>query len=147
MKKLDLKFVDSMPQRLEDGILYVSIRFRIVSHNCCCGCGNEVVVNLAPTGWQLTYDGESITLFPSIGNWSLPCRSHYWIRNNGVQWAPQWSPKQIAASRAREAAVNEKSVSGSQPPAAPVNSLPEGGQVEINPRGSLWQKLKKRLHF
>ena len=88
-----------MPRPLEDGILYVSIRFGIVSHNCCCGCGNEVVLNLSPKGWQLTYDGESISLSPSIGNWNFPCRSHYWIIRNRVRWAPSWSDKKIQKIR------------------------------------------------
>jgi Family of unknown function (DUF6527) len=108
MKKLQHKFVDTMPAKLEDGILYVSIRFRIVSHNCCCGCGNEVVVNLSPAGWQLTFDGESISLSPSIGNWTLPCRSHYWIRNNTVQWAESWSKKKSLAAQKLDALTNER---------------------------------------
>lgn len=108
MKKLQHKFVDSMPQQLEDGILYISIRFRIASHKCCCGCGNEIVTNLSPAGWQLTYDGESISLFPSIGNWTLPCRSHYWIRNNGVQWAETWSKKRSFVAQKNDALSHER---------------------------------------
>ncbi|WP_417924835.1 DUF6527 family protein [Collimonas pratensis] len=26
--------------------------------------------------WSLTYDGKTVSLDPSIGNWSLPCRAH-----------------------------------------------------------------------
>jgi hypothetical protein len=91
-----------MPRPLEDGILYVSIRFGIVSHNCCCGCGNEVVTNLSPKGWQLIYDGESVSLYPSIGNWDFKCRSHYWITRNKVRWAESWSDKKIRKVRALE---------------------------------------------
>jgi hypothetical protein len=108
MKKLELKFVDSMPQPLENGTLYVSIRFRIVSHNCCCGCGHEVVTNLSPSGWQLTYDGESISLFPSIGNVSLPCRSHYWIKRNQVIWEKAFSHAQVDARRDNVGKKNQK---------------------------------------
>ncbi len=86
MKRLTLQFVEYMPRPLEDGILYVSIRFRIASHNCGCGCGNEVVTNLSPHGWQLTYDGETVSLHPSIANPDFPCRSHYWIVQNEVRW-------------------------------------------------------------
>ena len=99
MKKLQHKFVECVPKPLEDGILYVSIRFGIVSHNCCCGCGNEVVTNISPNGWRLTYDGESISLYPSIGNWDFKCRSHYWIVRDEVRWAERWSDQKIRKAR------------------------------------------------
>lgn len=35
---------------------------------------------------RLTFDGESVWMDPSVGNWSLPCRSYYWIRGNHIQW-------------------------------------------------------------
>lgn len=108
MKRLQHKFVETLPRPLEDGILYVSIRFRIVSHNCCCGCGNEVVTNISPRGWQLTYDGESISLHPSIGNWDFPCRSHYWIVRNNVQWARTWSEEEIKKVRELENATESR---------------------------------------
>jgi hypothetical protein len=57
------------------------------------------VTPLSPLDWKLIYDGESISLDPSIGNWSFKCRSHYWIRQGRVVWAPRWSRDQIAAGR------------------------------------------------
>jgi len=111
MKKLQHKFVEFMPRELEDGILYVSIRFRIASHNCCCGCGNEVVTNLSRNGWQLIYDGESVSLYPSIGNWDFQCRSHYWIIQDEVQWAERWSDKKIKRIKSLEAKIGTNSES------------------------------------
>jgi hypothetical protein len=93
------RFLERIPELLEDGVLYVSIEFCVALHRCCCGCGSEVVTPLSPTDWQLTFNGESVTLYPSIGNWSLPCRSHYWIRNNHVTWAEAWSEEKIIAGR------------------------------------------------
>jgi hypothetical protein len=61
------------------GVLYVSPGYATVTHLCCCGCGAEVVTPLSPTDWKLTFDGVAISLSPSVGNWSLPCRSHYFI--------------------------------------------------------------------
>jgi hypothetical protein len=61
----------------------------MAAHRCCCGCGEEVVINLAPKGWQLTFDGCSVTLDPSIGSPHLACRSHYWIRHDCVIWVEQ----------------------------------------------------------
>lgn len=97
--RLQHTFLDSFPDQLAPGTVYVSIRYATVAHLCCCGCGSQTVTPLGPTEWKLTFDGESISLYPSIGNWSFPCRSHYWIRNNTVQWAPRWSDRKISANR------------------------------------------------
>lgn len=88
--KMEHKFVEFIPDELEDGTLYISITYATVLHKCGCGCGNEVVTPLSPSDWQLTFNGETISLFPSIGNWSFPCRSHYWIRKNEVVWVKDW---------------------------------------------------------
>jgi hypothetical protein len=99
VKTLSPSFVEFMPDVLEDGVLYISPRFALVSHKCCCGCGEEVVLKLSPTDWHMIYDGETVSLRPSIGNWGLKCQSHYWITKNQVQWAPKWSDKEIQANR------------------------------------------------
>jgi len=106
MKKLQHKFVEHIPAPLEDGILYVSIPFRVVLHKCCCGCGNEVALNLSPKGWQLTFDGQSVTLYPSIGNYSFKCQSHYWITNNIVEWVSKTSKGENPHPRQREESKN-----------------------------------------
>ncbi len=62
------EFVEYIPEHLKDGTVYVSIPFATAAHKCCCGCGKEVVTPLTPTDWQLTFDGETISLEPSIGN-------------------------------------------------------------------------------
>lgn len=95
-------FVKSIPEKLEERTLYVSMDYATVTHKCCCGCGREVVTPLSPTDWKLTYDGVSISLLPSIGNWGFDCKSHYWIVRNTVKWADQWSTEQIAAGRAHD---------------------------------------------
>lgn len=75
------QFVESFPDELENGILYVSLTFNTAVHLCACGCGMQTVTKLAPKEWCMTYNGESISLYPSIGNWGFKCRSHYWIKN------------------------------------------------------------------
>lgn len=80
-------FVRSVPDELERGVLYVSMEFASAIHLCACGCARQVVTPLARDGWTLTYRGGGITLSPSIGNWKLPCRSHYWIRDGQIEWA------------------------------------------------------------
>lgn len=93
------EFVVSVPDVLEEKVFYVSTRFCVVSHLCPCGCKSEVVTPISPTDWELIFDGESITLDPSIGNWTLPCRSHYWIRRNKIKWSGNWSESKIEKAR------------------------------------------------
>jgi len=93
------EFVTAIPGRLEQGVVYVSIPYATVAHLCACGCGQEVSTPLSPTDWSLIYDGETVSLSPSIGNWSLPCRSHYWIRTDQVVWAKAWTQKRIEQGR------------------------------------------------
>ncbi len=95
MMNLTHEFVKTIPEQLKDGVIYVSINYATVIHKCCCGCGNQVVTPLSPTDWKLTFDGKTISLSPSIGNWSFPCQSHYWITNDEVRWATKWSRQQI----------------------------------------------------
>lgn len=99
------KFVEVIPETLEPGVLYISMQYRTATHKCCCGCGHEVVTPLGPTYWRLTREGDLVSLFPSIGSWALPCRSHYWIKRNAVLVAEQWSDARIANAQKREREV------------------------------------------
>jgi len=96
------KFVEFIPEHLEAGVLYVSRRYATASHLCCCGCGLEVVTPLNPAKWRLTERDGAVSLAPSIGNWSLPCKSHCWIMGNRVRWAGAMSPEMITAVKARD---------------------------------------------
>jgi len=88
------KFVKSVPETLEDGVIYISVEYATAIHKCCCGCGNEVVTPFSPTAWELTFDGKTISLYPSIGNWNFKCQSHYWVTKSNVEWVPKWDKKQ-----------------------------------------------------
>lgn len=93
MKTMKHKFVELIPEKLEENILYISLEHTTAIHKCVCGCGNEVVTPISPTDWQLIFNGEAVTLRPSIGNWSFPCKSHYFIINNKIKMAgkiPKW---------------------------------------------------------
>lgn len=89
------RFVELIPDKIEDGILYISLDYGAVIHNCACGCGSEVNTPLSPTGWEMSYNGEAVTLSPSVGNWSFNCRSHYWITDGKIEWASSWSDERI----------------------------------------------------
>lgn len=90
MMTLTHRFVEYIPEVIEEGILYVSIPFCTAIHKCLCGCGNEVVTPISKKGWKLSFDGESVSLNPSIGSWNLKCKSHYFITNNNIRWASSW---------------------------------------------------------
>lgn len=100
--RFEHRFVEEAPRALEAGVLYVSIQHKSVLHLCACGCGNEVVTPLAPHRWQLIFDGESVSLEPSVGNSVLPCRSHYFITNGEVDWHRPMTDKSIALARRRD---------------------------------------------
>jgi hypothetical protein len=93
------QFVECIPNTLKEGVLYVSIEHATAVHRCCCGCGLEIVTPLTPTDWTLAFDGDTVSLNPSIGNWSLPCSSHYWIEKNRVFWASRLP--QVAVEKIR----------------------------------------------
>jgi hypothetical protein len=95
MKTISFEFVEFIPEYLEDGVVYISTKYSTVVHKCCCGCQEEVVTPLSPVDWQVTFDGKTISLYPSIGNWGLKCQSHYWIRKNRVIWLERWSDTEI----------------------------------------------------
>lgn len=89
LKRFEPLFVTNVPRTLEAGVLYVSMEFGTAVHACCCGCGEQVVTPLAPKDWSLLYDGEAVSLWPSIGNWNMACRSHYIIQRNEIVWLRQ----------------------------------------------------------
>ncbi len=96
------EFVEFMPDILEENTLYVSMKFATAVHKCFCGCGSEVVTPISRAGWQLWFDGQNISLSPSIGSWGLACQSHYFVRNGQVVWAPKWSRNQVKEGRAAD---------------------------------------------
>lgn len=97
------EFVDVIPSDPEDGVLYISITYRTAVHRCACGCGEKVVTPIRPARWHITFDGDTVSLRPSVGSWQLPCQSHYVITNNQVHWARRWTPEEIAAGREHDA--------------------------------------------
>ena len=73
---------------------------------------------LGPHHWAMTYDGETVSLAPSVGSRTLPCRSHYFIRRDRVRWLPPFTDdegKGIPANRRLDARQR-----------APMNRLPFG---------------------
>jgi hypothetical protein len=102
---LEHRFVEQLPERLEPGVLYICMEYATSAHSCCCGCGEEVVTPFTPTDWKMTFDGETVSLSPSIGNWNFTCRSHYFIRCGQVIEAATWTDKQVEDNRRMDSSV------------------------------------------
>lgn len=100
--RLRAEFVEKMPDTLEDGVIYISQKYRVALHNCCCGCGEEVSTPLGPTEYSLRVDGDAVTVTPSIGNHDFACRSHYLIRGGSIVWAGAMSREAIEAGRSHD---------------------------------------------
>jgi len=125
------EFVEYIPNKLEDGTLYVCKVFGTAAHKCCCGCGKEVITPIGPTDWRLNFEGATVSLYPSIGNWSFECQSHYWIKRSKVIWVSQWSKREIEAGRSSEREEKEQYFRTRRGPTVPSDSL--------------WNKLMKWL--
>lgn len=129
------EFVDYIPKELEEGVVYIAPEFGTVIHLCCDGCGEKVSTPLHPAQWKLTFDGESISLSPSVGNWDLPCGSHYWIVNNKVRWAGTWTKHEIETGRKRDQHDVELHYS---------NENPEATKNHVRTKMSFWHRLWHR---
>lgn len=90
MKKIEefeIKSVERIPHVLVEGVLYVCLECQVAVHLCACGCGEKTVTPIDKVnGWVMKYDGQTVTLRPSIGNFNMPCKSHYFITKNKVRW-------------------------------------------------------------
>jgi hypothetical protein len=141
MKSLEHRFVERMPSSLDDGVLYISLEYGTILHKCACGCGLEVNTPLGRTDWALTYNGETISLWPSVGNWSFPCRSHYVIKHSEIHWAGDWSDEQIEKGRRADQAQKASQFRAtSQKEAAAATKMPEPAVVPVKTRG-FWQRV------
>ncbi|NDV56845.1 DUF6527 family protein [Bacteroides sp. 519] len=96
------RFVEIIPDAVEDDVLYISLKYCTAIHKCACGCGNEVVTPISPTDWKLIFDGKTVSLSPSIGNWSFNCQSHYWIKRNEIVYAREWDKEEIQFGRTND---------------------------------------------
>lgn len=125
--RVELRRVEFMPKVLEPGILYVSEKYRTAAHMCACGCGEKIRTPLGPTDWAVREGANGPSMWPSVGSWQRPCRSHYVIRNGGVNWAPQWSDAEVIAGREFEQEKREGHFAARKPK---------------NWRSRIWARLK-----
>lgn len=92
LKEIIPCYVENIPEEKQEGILYIALTHKVAVHLCACGCKEKVVTLLDKEhGWILSYnqnvlDGKKITLRPSIGNFNIKCKSHYYITENKIEW-------------------------------------------------------------
>jgi hypothetical protein len=134
------EFIELAPKTLEEGILYVSVEYASAVHNCFCGCGIKVATPISPTDWKLTFDGDTVSLWPSVGNWDFPCRSHYFIERNVVRWAGAMTREEIEEGRAADR--RRTTAYYSQTPTAVIAAQPNEPAVKAARRK---QSLLKRF--
>ena len=135
------KFVEYIPENIEDNVIYISVQYSTVSHNCCCGCGNKVVTPLSPTDWNLSYNGETVSIYPSIGNWGFPCQSHYWIRDNKIKWSRKWSKDEIVENHKKDVIAKENFYNKKKIEYNSTNKIPLNKSTKKQPKKLLWSKL------
>ena len=87
LNEIEPVYVEYIPENPEPGKLYISEKFRTATHLCACGCGNKVVTPLKDGFWWWMKDADGkVIIRPSIGSWNLPCKSHYHITHNRIEW-------------------------------------------------------------
>ncbi len=139
--RLEHRFVHYIPEQLEPGVIYISMDYATAAHSCCCGCGEQVITPFSPTDWKLMFDGETVSLWPSIGNWSFACRSHYIIRNSRVLGAEPWethrTDKGLNKDKRRKEEFFDKPDNADEPQ-KPIEKA-------IGQEWGLWDRIKKNV--
>lgn len=139
--RLEHRFVQYIPEQLEPGVIYISMEYATAAHSCCCGCGEQVITPFTPTDWKLTFDGETVSLWPSIGNWNFSCRSHYIIRNSRIVSAEPWDDDRISWGRHRDKTRKERYYSD-------TNTFTDGQNPNEKPmaqESGLWDRIKRKV--
>ena len=96
------ELVKLLRDELRETVIYISVPCRTVIHRRARGRGNVVETPIHPTQCARAGNGKAVSLRPSIGNWRLPYRSHHWIRESRVVWAPLGEDARAEAGRKEE---------------------------------------------
>jgi len=72
---------------MEEGVIYISDEYKTAAHLCLCGCKELTILPLTKGEWSYTIDKRDvISMSPSVGNYQLPCKSHYIITKGGANF-------------------------------------------------------------
>ena len=100
----------------------------------------DIVQRIHSTDWKLIFDGETVSLYPFIGNRNFPCRSHYWIWNSCVEWATNWSERKVKAA-IDEDRIQKSSYYGG----AEGGNLSQSSNEKPFGKYGLWPRFRERL--
>jgi hypothetical protein len=102
-----MKFVyeqaDPIPKLMKPGVVYHDTEFELAELLCPCGCGHRITL-LVPDGHQISVDGTTPSVSPSIAVCDAPCGSHFFIREGEVDWLAAFSPSRSASVMGRQVA-------------------------------------------
>ena len=73
-------------EKLEHGKLYISREFSCATYLCPCGCCNQIHIAFNKYLWNIIDKDGKVTIRPSILSDNLPCKSHYFITENHIDW-------------------------------------------------------------
>jgi hypothetical protein len=82
-------FTEEIPTEKKHGVLYISEKYEVAVHLCACGCGQQSVTPLRNGEWNITKNGDKVSILPSIGNFTGErpnYHAHYFIRENQIDW-------------------------------------------------------------
>lgn len=143
---MEHKFVDTIPGEIEDNVLYISLKYNVTKHLCPCGCGSEIVATLSPARYQLYYDGETVSLTPSFGNWLHECRSHYLIKKDKVVWAKSMPKHKSDAVIKRDQKELKEYINTKKKYKHKSEATIQKDQQELNTKKeSLFERIKNKL--
>lgn len=86
-----IEWVECVPKTIEEGVLYISEKYQGMEHLCPCGCGVNIFIPwreypCSDLYWEMKKnEDETVSFEPSMLN-RIPCKSHYFIRRNKVEW-------------------------------------------------------------
>ena len=140
------EFVETFPMPMTPAVFYISIEYNTCGHLCACGCGNEVVTPLSPAQWSFAYDGKDVSVWPSVGNWGLPCKAHYVIERGNVEWARQYNDEEVALNRSRDrAALTRMDRRTSAPDSRTAHSAAAAGTTRRTGPGAIGRWFRNLL--
>ena len=73
-----MKKVKSLPEKMIQGVMYISDEYQTAGHLCLCGCGVSTAVPLGKDDWTYTDNEKGLTMSPSFLQ-RFDCKSHYII--------------------------------------------------------------------
>ena len=84
-------FTEELPYKkdMEFGKIYISREHEVACFLCPCGCGEVNHISFIKglrNQWTFIEDKGKVTFRPSIGCFDSPCKSHFFITENHIDW-------------------------------------------------------------